>query len=148
MLNKLWALVWRLFILCSYPFLVAMRNANASDSADRQQVMTTDTIAQLAQTHTTSLIIGACIVCLWLGSIIGALYPTPDDLRSAEIKPWLRLLICLTGGFAAFLWVLNSDGVLTLLTPLWVGGVAFVAPHLIQILPTLVKARLGLGGDK
>lgn len=55
-----------------------------------------------------------------MGSIIGALYPTPDELRSTEISAGLRLLICLAGGFAAFLWVLNGDGALNLLTPLWV----------------------------
>lgn len=107
-----------------------------------------DAFEKLAQSHGTSLIIGACIACWFMGSIIGAMYPTPDDLKSTEIRPWLRLLICLTGGFAAFLWVLHDTGTLNLLTPLWVGGVAFVAPHLIQIVPTLVKARLGLGGNK
>ena len=147
MLKKLWALAWRLFILLSYPFLIAMRNANAAEAqAADQPVIVTDFIEKLAQTHQTSLIIGACIACWWLGSIIGALYPTPDDLKSAEIRPWLRLLICLAGGFAAFLWVLHDEGALNLLTPLWVGGVAFVAPHLIQIIPTIVKARFGLGG--
>ena len=143
MSKRLWAVAWRLFILLSYPLLIAMREANAMDS---QTVVTIDFIEKLAQTHTTSLIIGACIACWWLGSIIGALYPTPDDLKSTEIRPWLRLLICLTGGFAAFLWVLHDEGALNLLTPLWVGGVAFVSPHLIQIIPTIVKARFGLGG--
>lgn len=145
MLKKLWALTWRLFILLSYPLLIAMREANAMD-AGSQTVVTIDFVEKLAQTHTTSLIIGACLACWLLGSVIGALYPTPDDLKSAEIRPWLRLLICLTGGFAAFLWVLHDEGALNLLTPLWVGGVAFVAPHLIQIIPTIVKARFGLGG--
>ena len=145
MLKTFWALTWRLFILLSYPLLIAMREANAMD-ASSQTVVTIDFVEKLAQTHTTSLIIGACLACWLLGSVIGALYPTPDDLKSAEIRPWLRLLICLTGGFAAFLWVLHDEGTLNLLTPLWVGGVAFVAPHLIQIIPTIVKARFGLGG--
>lgn len=145
-MNTLWSLLWRLFFVLSYPLLVAMRNANASDSTGGQGATTMDFIEKLAQTHTTSLIISACITCWLLGSVIGALYPTPKDLQSAEIHPGLRLLICLTGGFAAFLWVLNDEGALTLLTPLWVGGVAFVAPHLIQIIPTIVKARFGLGG--
>lgn len=145
-MNTLWSLLWRLFFVLSYPLLVAMRNANASDGAGDQSTITMDFIERLAQTHATSLIISACITCWLLGSVIGALYPTPKDLQSAEIHPGLRLLICLTGGFAAFLWVLNDEGALTLLTPLWVGGVAFVAPHLIQIIPTIVKARFGLGG--
>ena len=139
----IWSPLWRLFFVFSYPALTAIR-ANATGVTE--PVIVTDFIEKLAQTHQTSLIIGACIACWWLGSIIGALYPTPDDLKSAEIRPWLRLLICLTGGFAAFLWVLHDEGALNLLTPLWVGGVAFVAPHLIQIIPTVVKARFGLGG--
>lgn len=142
----LWSLVWRLYIVLSYPTLLAMRNANAADAMTAQPDIVVDTIEQLAKTHTTSLIIGACIACWLMGSLIGALYPTPDDLKSAEIKPWLRFFICLAGGFAAFLWVLHDEGALNLLTPLWVGGVAFVAPHLIQIIPTVVKARFGLGG--
>lgn len=146
MLKKLWALIWRLFILLSYPLLVAMRNANAAQAQAAEPIVATDFIEKMAQTHTTSLIIGACITCWLIGSIIGALYPTPDDLKSTEIRPWLRLLICLAGGFAAFLWVLHDDGALNLLTPLWVGGVAFVAPHLIQTIPTIVKARFGIGG--
>ncbi|MGM8939575.1 hypothetical protein ACS8E2_12865 [Psychrobacter glaciei] len=141
----IWSLLWRLIIVLSYPTLLAMRQANAADSMNGQ-VATIDFVEQLAQTHPTSLIIGACMACWLLGSIIGALYPTPDDIKSVEIRPWLRLLICLTGGFAAFLWVLHDEGTLNLLTPLWVGGVAFVAPHLIQIIPTIVKARFGLGG--
>lgn len=145
MLNKSWALAWRIFILFSYPTLIAMRNANADDGTTNQPIVV-DFVEKLAQTHQTSLIIGACIACWWLGSIIGALYPMPSDLKSAEIRPWLRLLICPTGGFAAFLWVLHDEGALNLLTPLWVGGVAFVAPHLIQIIPTIVKDRFGLGG--
>lgn len=141
----IWSLVWRLYIVLSYPTLLAMRQAHAADSVNGQ-VATIDFIENLAQTHPTSLIIGACIACWWMGSLIGALYPTPDDLKSVEIRPWLRFIICLTGGFAAFLWVLHDEGSLNLLTPLWVGGVAFVAPHLIQIIPTIVKARFGLGG--
>lgn len=146
MLDSLWALTWRLFVLLSYPTLVAMRNANAANNMTSQQGITFDVVEQLAQTHPTSLIIGACLACWFMGSLIGAMYPTPDDLKSAEIRPWLRFLICLTGGFAAFLWVLHDEGALNLLTPLWVGGVAFVSPHLIQIIPTIVKARFGLGG--
>ncbi len=149
MLHIIRLLIWRLnigFVLI-YPVLLLMRNANAADAmAAQQPTIMVDTIDKLAQTHTTSLIIGACIACWILGSVIGALYPTPDDLKSAEIRPWLRFLICITGGFAAFLWVLHDEGALNLLTPLWVGGVAFVAPHLIQIIPTIVKARFGLGG--
>lgn len=141
----IWSLVWRLYIVLSYPTLLAMRQAHAADSVNGQ-VATIDFVENLAQTHPTSLIIGACIACWWMGSLIGALYPTPDDLKSVEIRPWLRFIICLTGGFAAFLWVLHDEGSLNLLTPLWVGGVAFVAPHLIQIIPTIVKARFGLGG--
>lgn len=148
MLDKTWAVVWRIFILFSYPTLIAMRNANADDGLTSQPAIVIDVIDQLAQTHTTSLIIGACITCWLAGSIVGALYPTPTDMQSTQIRWWLRLLICLTGGFSAFLWVLHNEGDLTLLTPIWVGGVAFVSPHLIQIVPTLVKARLGLGGDK
>ncbi|WBF05311.1 hypothetical protein [Psychrobacter phage vB_PmaS_Y8A] len=148
MLYKFWALMWRVLILFSYPVLIAMRDANAAQEVvvSQQPTIVVDAIENLAMAHTTSLIIGACIACWLLGSLIGALYPTPDDLKSAEIRPWLRFLICLTGGFAAFLWVLHDEGTLNLLTPLWVGGVAFVAPHLIQIIPTIVKARFGLGG--
>ena len=148
MLNKSWALAWRVMTLFSYPTLIAMRSAQAMDSTTEVGSAAIDIFERLAQTHTTSLIIGACISFLIMGSLVGTLYPTPDEVRATEIRPWVRFLVCLTGGFAGFLWVLHNEGSLTLLTPLWVGGVAFVSPHLIQIVPTLVKARFGLGGDK
>lgn len=143
MINKAKAavsLTWRLLFVLSYPLAITMHSAQAKDVP-----VVTDALDQIAQTHSTSLIIGACIAFLMMGAVIGALFPTPDDLRSTEINAWLRLLICLAGGAAAFLWVLHNDGALNLLTPIWVGGVAFVAPHLIQLVPSLVKAKLGLG---
>lgn len=143
----LWSLMWRLYIVLSYPTLLLMRNANAADTVPSQQSpIMVDAIERLAQTHPTSLIIGACIAFLFMGSLIGTFHKTPDDLKSAEIRTWLRCVICLTGGIAAFLWVLHDEGSLNLLTPLWVGGVAYVSPHLLQIIPTIVKARFGLGG--
>lgn len=140
----IWSLIWRLFFVFGYPVGVAMRSANAEVATE--PAIVTDVLEQIARTHTTSLIIGACIACWLMGAVIGALYRTPDDLKSTEISAGLRLLICLAGGFAAFLWVLNGEGALNLLTPLWVGGVAFVAPHLIQIVPSVIKSKMGLGG--
>lgn len=141
----LWSLLWRLFFVFSYPLLIA-RHANASGVTE--PVIVTDFFEQIAQTHATSLIIGACFAFWFIGSIIGTLYPTPDELKTAEINAGLRFLICLAGGFAAFLWALHGDGALNLLTPLWVGGVAFVAPHLIQVVPSVVMSKLGLGGKR
>jgi len=145
--NIIWALTWRIYIVMSYPLLIAMRNANAkTEVLIEDSPIVVDVLEQIAQSHTTSLIIGACIVFWLMGSIIGALYPTPDDLKSIEISIGLRLLICLAGGLGAFLWVLNGDGALNLLTPLWVGGVAFVAPHLIQLVQPAIKTKFGFGG--
>lgn len=144
-MQTIWSLLWRLFFVLSYPTLITMRNANASGSGVIAPALSADTLDKIAAAHATSLIIGACVLCLLMGSVIGALYQTPDDIKTGEINPWLRFLVCLSGGFAAFLWVVYDNGALTLLTPLWVGGVAFVSPHLIQIVPTLVKTKLGLG---
>ena len=142
--NIIWSLSWRLFFVFGYPLGVALRSANAGGVTEPEIV--TDFFEKIAQTHTTSLIIGACIAFWFTGAVIGALYPTPDEMKTVEISAGLRMLICLAGGFAAFLWVLNGDGALNLLTPLWVGGVAFVAPHLIQIVPSVIKSKIGLGG--
>lgn len=153
MLHILWSLTWRLYIVISYPLLIAMRAAQAGQADILSKVPLVegspiDAFEKLTQSHSPSLIVGACVALWLLSSFIGAMYPTPDDLKSTEISLVLRFFICLTGGLAAFLWVLNDVGSLNFLTPLWVGGIAFMSPQLIQIVPTLVKARLGLGGDK
>lgn len=135
------ALSWRLGIVLGYPLVLAMRRSWAA-------TISNDMFEQLAQTHSTSMLIGACAAFWLIGAVVGTYYPTPDDMKSTEISLWLKFLICITGGLAAFMWSVHSDGNINLLTPLWVGGVAFVSPHLIQVIPSIIKTKLGLGSGK
>ncbi|WP_198333625.1 hypothetical protein [Psychrobacter namhaensis] len=143
----LWSLVWRLIVAFGYPLVMAIRSSQAQSAyAMSTEPMVSNSLEQLARTNSFGLILGACFAFWFCGSVLGTVYRAPDDLRDIEIRPWIRFLICLMGGLAAFLWVLNSEGQLNLLMPLWVGGVAFVSPHLIQIVPSIVKNKLGIGG--
>lgn len=135
------ALIWRLMFVIGYPIAISMRKAFASSVSN-------EVFEQLAQTHSTSMLIGACAAFWLIGAVVGTYYPTPDDMKSTEISLWLKFLICITGGLAAFMWSVHSDGNINLLTPLWVGGVAFVSPHLIQVIPSIIKTKLGLGSGK
>lgn len=105
------------------------------------------TLDSIVQSYPSELIIIACGVLLLACSVIGVWYPTPN-YGGKPIPIWLKAPICIIGGFFAFLYCLYIDKSLTLLTPLWVGGISFVSPALIHLvhaaLIKFVGMRIGL----
>lgn len=112
-------LAWRLLLVMSYPFFL-MQRGYASP------------VDQFAAHYPSELILGACLICWILGSLLGAYYPVPEELKQRPMSINLKILVSMSGGFIAFLYVLNVDKTLTLINPIWVGGVSFVAPAIIQ----------------
>ncbi len=135
-LAVLWALVWRLCIVLSVPILT-LRRALAADSP----------LVNLAATYPTELIFGGSILCLILGSLLGTFYPVPDDVKKQPMSLGIKFLVSISFGIVAFIYVLHVDKSLTLVNPLWVGGVAFIAPAIVEIvrawLIKAVQAKIG-----
>jgi hypothetical protein len=102
-----------------------------------------------AKAYADELILLACIICWFAGSWLGAVYPDDDGVKplSHQVKALSSFLM----GLCAFIYVLHVDKALTLINPLWVGGVAFVAPVVIGLIRQwaymTVKSKTGLGGD-
>ena len=125
-----WALAWRLAVFLSVPALT-LRRSFAADSP----------LANLVATYPTELIFGGSILCLVVGSLLGTLYPVPKDVEKQPMSLAVKFLVSLFGGMMAFIYVLHIDKSLTLLNPLWVGGVAFIAPAIVEIVRAwLIKA--------
>lgn len=57
----IWSLVWRLSFVFGYPLGVALRSASAN--VMEEPAIVTDFFERIAQSHQTSLIIGACFAC-------------------------------------------------------------------------------------
>lgn len=112
-------MAWRLLLVMAYPFLL-MQRGYASP------------VDNLASNYPSELILGACLICWILGSLLGAYYPVPEELKQKPMSINLKLLISISGGVIAFIYLIYVDKALTLLNPIWVGGVSFVAPAIIQ----------------
>ncbi|MEC7118974.1 MAG: hypothetical protein VXW65_03595 [Pseudomonadota bacterium] len=124
-----WALVWRVAVILSVPVLTLRRTFAASP------------LAELVATYPTELIFFGSILCLVLGSMLGTFYPVPEDVKKRPMSLGLKFLVSLTFGVIAFIYVLHIDKSLTLLNPVWVGGVAFIAPAIVEIVRAwLIKA--------
>lgn len=124
-----WALAWRLAVFLSVPFLTLRRTFAASPLAD------------LVAGYPTELIFFGSILCLILGSLTGTFYPVPEDVKKRPMSLGIKFLVSVSFGVIAFIYVLHIDKGLTLLNPVWVGGVAFIAPAIVEIVRAwLIKA--------
>lgn len=127
--TTLWALVWRLAVFLSVPVLTLRRTFAASP------------LAELVSEYPTELIFFGSMLCLVLGSLLGTFYPVPEDVKKQPMSLSIKFLVSVSFGVMAFIYVLHIDKSLTLLNPLWVGGVAFIAPAIVEIVRAwLIKA--------
>lgn len=127
--TTLWALAWRLAVFLSVPVLTLRRTFAASPLAD------------LVAEYPTELIFFGSILCLILGSLLGTFYPVPEDVKKRPMSLGIKFLVSVSFGVIAFIYVLHIDKSLTLLNPVWVGGVAFIAPAIVEIVRAwLIKA--------
>lgn len=124
MIKVLFQLFWRIIIVLSVPFLTLMRRAYAGEYVNS------------AVAYSDELIVFGSVVCLLVGAFLGVKYPAPES--ETPLTPSVKAAASTLGGISAFIYVLHVDKQLTLLNPLWVGGVAFVAPAIIQIVRPLV----------
>ncbi len=131
-----YALAWRTLLVFGVPFFTSVQHAHAGLYVDA------------AKAYADELIIAACLVCLMLGTLLGAYFPDDEGIKPLA-KP-VKALSSLFLGVIAFLYVLHVDQKLTIINALWVGGVAFVAPAMIglsrQWIITSIKSKTGLDG--
>jgi len=123
----------RLIFLASNLLVIASYPAYASPLGD------------FARAHNVEFIVAGCLVMGIAGTIGGMLYPMPED---SKIKDWrLKLVASLMGGIAAFVYAVGDAEGLRPITILWVGGVALVAPALIdnvrEMIVTLISKKIG-----
>lgn len=123
MIKVLFQLFWRIVLVFSVPMLGLVRRAAAGQYIDSAAV------------YADELIVFGSIVCLLIGAFLGVKYPAPES--ETPLAPSVKAAASILGGISAFIYVLHVDKQLTLLNPLWVGGVAFVAPAIIQIIRPL-----------
>lgn len=112
--------LWRLMIIFSLPIQALFFPANAGRLADA------------AMANPNESIFGVCVFFLIVGSLCGTFYKSPEDHQANHPKA-LKFLISVFGGVSAFIYVLHVDKQLTLLNPLWIGAVSFLAPAVVQI---------------
>lgn len=132
----LWSFLWRVCLILSVPFLTLRRAMAASPIAD------------MVRDYPLELIFFAAMMCLILGALLGTFYPVPEEVEARPMGRGLKFLVSVSFGVAAFIYVVSVDKTLTLVNPLWVGGVAFIAPAIVEIMRAwLIKAvRSRLGG--
>jgi hypothetical protein len=123
----------RLIFLASNVAVIAACPAHASPLAD------------FARTHNVEFIVAGCLVMGIAGTIGGMLYPMPED---SKIKSrGLKFIASFMGGIAAFVYAVGDVEGLRPITILWVGGVALVAPALIdnvrEMIVTLTSKKIG-----
>lgn len=124
-------MAWRLLLVMAYPFLI-MQHGYASP------------VENAVDHYPSELILGACMICWILGSLLGAYYPVPEELKQKPMSVNLKLLVSISGGIAAFIYLLCVDKALILINALWIGGVSFVAPAIIQAVQSLlIRSILG-----
>lgn len=93
--------------------------------------------------YTDELIVAACIFLLIISSVVGVFYKAPV-YGGAPLPLALKGPVCVAGGFCAFLYCLHVDKSLTLLTPMWVGAMSFVAPAIIHLLHAILIKHFGV----
>lgn len=95
-------------------------------------------LSEYAKAHNVEFIVGGCLVMGIIGSIGGMLYPLPDD---SKIKDWrLKLVASFMAGIAAFVYAVGNVEGLRPITVLWCGGVALVAPAMIDNVHAMIVA--------
>jgi hypothetical protein len=102
----------------------------------------TTNLGAFALQYSDELIAVSCLILLVLRSGIGVFYKTPV-YGGKPLSLWLKAPICVAGGFIAFLYSLYLDKSLTLLTPIWVGGVSFIAPAIIHLVHAALIKHFG-----
>lgn len=102
----------------------------------------TTNLGAFALQYSDELIAVSCLILLVLSSVIGVFYKTPV-YGGKPLSLWLKAPICVAGGFIAFLYSLYLDKSLTLLTPIWVGGVSFIAPAIIHLVHAALIKHFG-----
>lgn len=134
--KSLWrpVLVYALAITAYQPINQAVAKATGSNQQG---------IEAFALQYSGELIAVACIFLLLASSIIGVFYPTPV-YGGKPIPLKLKAPICVVGGFCAFLYCLHIDKALTLLTPIWVGAMSFIAPAIIHLVHALLIKHFGV----
>lgn len=100
-------------------------------------------LGEFATQYSNELIVVACIFLMVISSVIGVFYKTP--VYGGKPMPLLlKAPVCVAGGFCAFLYCLHVDKALTLLTPMWVGGMSFIAPAVLHLVHALLIKHFGL----
>lgn len=91
--------------------------------------------------YKSEALIAASFVMLILGSLLSLRYQPPIDVPAAtRMDKVTTFLFALTGGIAAFIYVLEQKQSLIILHPLWVLGVSIVTPSFIQVaFPIIIK---------
>lgn len=118
-MQRLIFLICNLFVIASYP-------AYASP------------LSEFAKAHNIEFIAAGCLVMGIIGSIGGMLYPLPDD---SKIKDWrLKLVASIMAGIAAFVYAIGTPESLRPIVILWCGGVALVAPAMIDNIHAMIIA--------
>ena len=112
---------WRLLIIFSLPISALFQPTWAGK------------YAEYILLNQNEAIFGLCLLCLAFGVITGTFYPSPEDTPK-NLPLWLKFIISISGGILAFIYVLHNDKQLTILNPIWVWGVSFLFPAVIEIL--------------
>ena len=102
-------------------------------------------LSEFAKAHDVEFIVAGCLIMGLAGTIGGMLYPMPDD---SKVKHWgLKLVASVMAGIAAFVYAVGDIEGLRPITILWCGGVALVAPALLDnahaLLISLINKRFG-----
>lgn len=100
-------------------------------------------LGDIAVQYSNELIVAACLFLLVISSIIGVFYRTPV-YGGVPLPLALKAPVCIAGGFCAFLYCLHVDKALTLLTPMWVGGMSFIAPAILHLVHALLIKHFGM----
>lgn len=100
-------------------------------------------LGDLAVQYSDELIVAACIFLLVISSVTGVLYKTPV-YGGKPLPMTVKAPVCVAGGFCAFLYCLHVDKALTLLTPMWVGGMSFIAPAILHLVHALLIKHFGM----
>lgn len=114
-------------------------NVLAQQSTDK----TDQSLGNFAIQYSNELLVAACLFLLVLSSIIGVFYKTPV-YGGKPLPLSLKAPVCVAGGFCAFLYCLHADQKLTLLTPIWVGAMSFIAPAILHLVHAVLIKHFGV----
>lgn len=126
-----------------YFAIVALYQPANSVLAQQSTDKPDQSLGHFAIQYSDELIVAACVFLLVLSSIIGVFYKTPV-YGGKPLPLALKAPVCIVGGFCAFLYCLHVDQRLTLLTPIWVGAMSFIAPAILHLIHAVLIKHFGV----